>query len=293
MKHDTPRLSLIVATLDDEGDLAKCLASLSGVEPPTGGFEVIVVDQNDDDRLVEPIRHWASRFAITHERVQYHAANRARNRGAALARGEWLAFPDDDCIFLPDTLLAVDRHADETGLCAITGRIVDGSGEPHLLRWRASACRFSHWSMFACLSEATMFVRRTSFLEVGGFDETFGPGAAYPAAEGIELMNRLFHRFGPRCACYDPSIALAHPRKIPPWNDWAVQRFADYARGDGAMIAKHPQPHVILWGLRTLISATLQGAWGGARSAAFRARIGGLIGGFRHYRAHASDDTPR
>lgn len=46
-----PRYSLIIATLHDQGDLALCLASLaSQVDAPD--FEVIIVDQNGDDRLV-------------------------------------------------------------------------------------------------------------------------------------------------------------------------------------------------------------------------------------------------
>lgn len=292
MAHDTPRYSLIIATLHDDGDLEHCLASIGELSTPTREFEVIVVDQNGDDRLVAVIARWAPQFTIVHERVSYHAANRARNRGAALASGEWLAFPDDDCTFLPGTLLAVERHASNPDLCAITGRIIDKAGQPHVLRWRASPGAFSRRNMFNCLSEATLFVRRSAFHSIDGFDERFGPGAAYPAAEGIELMNRLFACFGSRCAYYDPAITLAHPRKIPPWNDWAVQRFADYARGEGALIAKHRQAHVILWGLRIFVSATLQSAPGSERSAAFRARIRGLIRGFREYRAATSHGTP-
>src|SRR5690606_35108594 len=106
----------------------------------------------------------------------------------------------------------------------------------------------------------------------GGFDPRFGRGARYPAAEGIDLMNRIFAVLGDGKACYDPRVTMRHPSKIPPWNRWAAGRFHQYARGDGALIAKHPRPHMVYWGLRTLVAAIWAPAtasttpcWGWAR----------------------------
>jgi len=43
--------SFVIATLHDNGDLEYCLASL--VELKSGpSFEVVIIDQNEDDRLV-------------------------------------------------------------------------------------------------------------------------------------------------------------------------------------------------------------------------------------------------
>ena len=44
-----PRLSLIVATLGREAELSRCLGSLAA--QTSRDFEVVVVDQNADDRL--------------------------------------------------------------------------------------------------------------------------------------------------------------------------------------------------------------------------------------------------
>ncbi len=272
--------SLVIATLHDGGSLEDCLASLAELRN-AAPFEVIIVDQNGDDRLVALLEAFAVTLEIVHERVAFRGASRARNHGARLARGAWLGFPDDDCRLLPDALSEVARAIAEQDVHVVTGQTIDEDGCPNVLGWKQQPVLFTRRTMFGCLTEATLFVRRDSFLTVGGFDERFGPGAAFPAAEGIDLMNRLFAILGEGKACYRPQVKMKHPTKIPPWNGWAVSRFHAYAIGDGALIAKNPQPHMLNWGLRTLVSAAIQmfslRPW---RGLAFAARIAGLIRGF-------------
>ncbi len=274
------RFSLVIATLQDEGELESCLASMVDL----GGrlsFEVIVVDQNKDNHLESVVNRFSNQLDIVHIRVDFVGASRARNVGAQAARGQWLGFPDDDCQFFPDTLAEVERLACDTALQVITGQTVDECGAPNVLRWKSEETLFDRWNMFGCLTEATLFIRRDVFLQVKGFDPYFGPGAAFPAAEGMDLMNRLFTAFGDVGACYSPRIRMRHPTKIPPWNQWAVKRFYQYAKGDGALIAKSLQAHILYWGGRTAASAVLQMlTLQGWRSAAFAARLAGLIQGF-------------
>ena len=272
--------SFVIATLHDNGDLEFCLASL--VELKSGPrFEVVIIDQNEDDRLVEVVARFSDRLTITHKQVQFRSASRARNIGAQLARGLWVGFPDDDCQLFPEILIEVERLACDSKVYVISGQTVDVLGVPNILRWRQDQVDFNRWTMFGCLTEATLFVRRDAFMKIKGFDERFGPGAIFPAAEGIDLMNRLFAEFVDMKACYSPLVRMRHPTKIPPWNRWAVCRFYEYAIGDGALIAKKPQPHMIYWGARTIFSASTQIlAFRGWRSVAFAGRLIGLIRGF-------------
>lgn len=276
----TNRYSLVIATLHDDGELAHCLASLVGQEQAPD-FEVIIVDQNGDDRLVNVVERFSSRLDLIHVQVDFVGASKARNLGVERASGQWVGFPDDDCELLPQTLHEVHCVAQNPTVKVITGRTIDLDGNANVLRWQDKPVEFSRWSMFGCLTEATLFVRRDLFLSAGGFDERFGPGTRFPAAEGVDLMNRMFDHIGDGKACYSPRIAMRHPTKIPPWNRWAVSRFHSYAIGDGALIAKSPRLHMLYWGARTLVAATLQVlSFKGWRSVAFAGRIIGLIKGF-------------
>ncbi len=278
-----PTYSLIIATVDDDGDLAHCLASVAEL-PPQPSFEVIVVDQNKDASLDALLAEYSDRFPIVHERVAFRGASRARNHGASLAHGRWLGFPDDDCRLFGDTLAEVDRVAADPRVAVVTGRTVDELGRPNVIRWAEHETDVTCVNMFGCLTEATLFVDRDLFSRAGGFDERFGPGAPFPAAEGIDLMNRLFAVMNDRKARYSPAIRMRHPSKIPPWNRWAVGRFHAYAQGDGALIAKNPSGRMLHWGARTVVVAALQLVWfRGWKSLAYGARLAGLLRGFARF----------
>ncbi len=282
------KLTLVVATLGDQGTLRACLESLCN-QQGAPDFEAIVVDQNDDDRVAALIPGFAARLRIRHERVRFRGASRARNHGSGLAQGAWLGFPDDDCELLPDTLAQFERvRAGQDGLRVITGRTVDETGAPNVLRWGTEPSAFTPSTMFRSVTEATLFVEAHTFAAAGGFDERFGPGARYPAAEGIELVLRLFAAEGHACAFFDPAIRMQHPTKIPPFSAWAAKRFHSYAIGDGALVAKSPGTHVLRWGARTVASAGLQMfSWPPWRGVSFAARLAGLIRGYSRYHLDA------
>lgn len=218
-------------------------------------FNVIIVDQNSDNSLADVISAYDSLLLITHLKVSFVGANRARNEGVRHSDARWVMFPDDDIVFLKDSLNNCFESLSNNQLQLFSGITIDVEGKPNVLRWRKKEGSFSKWDMFSCLSESTIFVQRELFLSVNGFDERFGPGEKYPAAEGIDLVNRMFMLDANLKTFFTPRIQFAHPCKIPPWNDWAVERMASYGFGDGAMLAKNKQLHIIKWGAVTLAAA--------------------------------------
>jgi glycosyltransferase involved in cell wall biosynthesis len=281
---DSIRISLVVATLHDNGDLEHFLGSLAAqIDPPS--FEVIIIDQNGDDRLCPLLKRFSSKLEIIQELVCFHSVNRARNLGVEKARGQWVTFPDDDCRYLPTLLKEVEQGILTPSVRVVTGQTVDSSCRPNVLRWEKQAQYFQRSNMFSCLSEATMFMERDLFIKAGGFDERFGLGGRYPAAEGIELMHRVFTVMGKgESAYFNPAVCMQHPTKIPPWTRQAVGRFYSYGCGDGALIAKHLTPHLFYWGFRTMGSAVLHVfSFRGWCSLAYAARVVGLCKGFFHY----------
>ena len=93
--------SLIVATLNRVNELDQLLASLE--RQTCRDFDVIVIDQNADNRL-QPVLQRHSRLSIEHLRSE-KGLSRARNVGLNVAKGDIISFPDDDCWY-PDDLLA-------------------------------------------------------------------------------------------------------------------------------------------------------------------------------------------
>src|SRR5690606_28135527 len=247
----------------------------------------IVADQQPGEHLAAVVAAFSGRLAVRHLRLPTRGASAARNAGVALARGRWVGFPDDDCVYQPGTLAAARRVLSAPGVRIATGRTVDAAQQPSVLRWRRAATDFDRWTMFACVTEATLFVAGALFLAVGGFDPRFGPGAPFPAAEGVELVDRMLGEGTGWRARFDPAIQMEHPNKIPPWNRWAAQRFYQYAQGDGAFVARRLRGHTLWWVARTLASAGLHAlVFRGWVSVAHAARIAGLgVGAWRYARS--------
>lgn len=248
----TPTLSLIIATYNDNGSLTELYQRLNG-QP--ADFEVIIVDQNDDNRVAEMIAQQGdASFACTHLSASFKNASRARNLGAEHARGEWLMFPDDDCVIPAETLLHLQALVSEQpNLELISGRTLSHDGNRSTLLWSSEAKDIDRWNMFFCISECTLIVRADVFAAVGGFDPAFGPGAEYPVAEGLELMTRLFEQ-RPLQARYEPDLIFYHDDKFPPWTPEAVAAMRQYGFGEAALLAKHRRLNLWYWFSITMLA---------------------------------------
>ncbi|MGA8056526.1 MAG: glycosyltransferase family A protein, partial [Burkholderiales bacterium] len=72
------RLSLVLATVGRTDEAARFLASLD--RQGVGDIELVVVDQNEDDRLVPLLAPYRDRFTVRHLRSA-PGLSRARNVG--------------------------------------------------------------------------------------------------------------------------------------------------------------------------------------------------------------------
>ncbi|HZW03849.1 MAG TPA: glycosyltransferase family A protein, partial [Anaerolineaceae bacterium] len=98
-------------------------------------FEVILVDQNQDDRLDGLAQEYAACFPLQHLKIQSYGASRARNWGGRCASGDILLWPDDDSWLPEDFLerLSQTFESDPETACVV-GVLVDESDRPHQ-RW--------------------------------------------------------------------------------------------------------------------------------------------------------------
>jgi glycosyltransferase involved in cell wall biosynthesis len=247
------------------------------------GFEVLLVDQNGDDRLAEVVAGYAPRLALRHLRLARPHANAARNLGLRHAQGDLVAFPDDDCLLPPGTLAQVRAAFDvEPGLAVLTGPAAAPGGGLGSGRWRAAAGPISTADVWTSVIEFNLWLRREAAMALGGFDEAMGPGARFGSAEGNDLVCRaLAAGHGAR---YAPDLRVVHPdKRLTPE---AVARAERYGLGLGFALRRHaPGAAVTLPFLvrplggaalalargRGLVAryylATLRGRWAGMRAA--------------------------
>src|SRR5215471_11995015 len=112
-------VSLIVATRGRVNELDRLLQSLDAQS--YRGFEVILVDQNQDNRLDAVLQKHSD--LLIQRRACSVGASRARNEGLRVAKGTIIGFPDDDCWYSPGVLEFVvqwfTQHSEFEGLFCV------------------------------------------------------------------------------------------------------------------------------------------------------------------------------
>lgn len=221
-----PAVTVVVPTRGRPEALAGCLESVSRLTAPPGGFEVVVVDDGGKTSTSPPAGAWTDLRVL---RVPQRGPAAARNAGARTARGEILAFTDDDCRPEPGWLVALVEAIERPGASAAGGSVVNVVEHD---RWaEASAVllqRLYAWynaeprdARF--LASSNFAVKRSAFAELGGFDTTF-PAAA---AEDRDLCERL-RESGARLI-YVAEARVRHAHVLGPLGFW--RQHIAYGRG--------------------------------------------------------------
>jgi GT2 family glycosyltransferase len=186
-----PRTSVVVPTYNRACLLDRLLCALGQCHEPDGGFEVIVVDDGSTDDTGAVVRN-AGLANIQYLRQGNAGAAAARNRGWQSARGEIVAFTDDDCVPSPEWLVELTQAFDDRRPVAVGGAIVPLV--PGFLAQFVQAERLvghgGDASSVGYLVTANAAFSREVLARVGGFDERF-PGAA---GEDTDLTYRLLAR---------------------------------------------------------------------------------------------------
>lgn len=234
------RFSLILATVGRTEELKRLLDSL--VAQTFRDFEVVVVDQNKDERLTPFLEPYREQVRLEHLRPGSLGASRGRNDGLQQASGELFAFPDDDCWYPPDLLARADEimsaHPELNGL---TGCSVDDSGGISNARFDGSAGYLGRISVWSRAIEYTMFLRAESVRDLR-FDESLGVGSgtAWGAGEATDYLLRLLDRGV--SIHYDPDLKVFHSSPVPPYDAKARFKAYSYGSGMGHVLRVHNMP---------------------------------------------------
>ncbi len=219
-----PTFSIVVPTYRRLERLAGCLRSLETLDYPRDRFEVIVV--NDGDNLQLPGVQVPIDVTLV---TQAHAGPAAaRNTGAARARGEYLAFTDDDCRPEPGWLRAVAAKIAEGPDHAIGGCTLNAlPGNPYSTATQLLVDYISQWHAAhgdgAFFASNNLAVPAGLFRDRGGFDERFRRAAG----EDREFCHR-WGRSGGRFT-FAPEAVVRHEHHLGLRSFWR-QHFT-YGRG--------------------------------------------------------------
>jgi glycosyltransferase involved in cell wall biosynthesis len=233
------KFSLVLATVSRTDEVRRFLVALEAQEYRE--FELIVIDQNLDDRLVHILNPYRSRFSILHVRSE-RGLSRARNAGLKYASGDVVAFPDDDCWYPTTLLLEVCALLSTSDRDGVAGRSVDEVGNDSAFRFGTTAIFLDRFTVWSHVISYTVFLRRAVTVGVGIFDENLGVGAGTIFGSGeetdyvvraLELGYKLF---------FSPTLYVHHPNPESAIDAKTLRRAYSYGCGMGMVLAKHRYP---------------------------------------------------
>ena len=188
----TPLISVIIPTYKNRGLLNQSIESALNQDYPN--IELIVVDDNNPETVERKETEAIMDKYTLKENVYYikHEVNKngaaARNTGIRHAKGDYIAFLDDDDFFLPRKLtsqiLFLEEHTEFSAVYCFA--FVGDKKEPTI--------PYDGDVLIPLLmNKSTMFTptlmfRREALIEIGGFDESFRRHQDY------ELLIKFFKK---------------------------------------------------------------------------------------------------
>ncbi|MGR3319833.1 MAG: glycosyltransferase family 2 protein [Candidatus Anammoxibacter sp.] len=118
--------SIIIPTYNRPEQLASCLQSIADLDYSIDRFEVIVIDDGSATSPETLITSFKDKIAIELITQMNKGPAVARNAGAEKAKGEYVAFIDDDCTVASDWLKTLSKcFAENERDIAIGGKVIN------------------------------------------------------------------------------------------------------------------------------------------------------------------------
>ncbi len=211
MKPKKPFFSIIVPSCNRPEQLRECLESFCRLDYPRERFEVIVIDDGSRKPLNQVVKRFQNQLDTTLVRQENAGPAAARNTGASHARGEFLAFTDDDCTSASDWLRTLADRFD-TPDHIVGGRTVNAL---HNNTYSATTLiiREAVYSYYNADNRQGPFVASNNMaLSAGLFNMSGGFDTNFRTSEDREFCDRwLLHGYG---IIYAPEAVVFHAHPL-------------------------------------------------------------------------------
>lgn len=232
---EAPLFSLLIATVRRRTELENLLFTLR--QQQYQHLQIIIADQNPPSFL-EGLYAQFPDLPLQIVPVPDKGVSQARNAIIPLAEGSYIAFPDDDCWYAPDTLAQVaeafQRHP-QAG--TVMGKSIDTSPVSPPCGQDTPVSQIGTFKN----GETYLQFFRAEVVKDLRFDPRLGPGTGLPYGCGEDTDYLLeAHKRAPVWRC--PSIRVFHPS--PDTHVPSDAKIASYAAGRMYLLKKHAFP---LW----------------------------------------------
>ncbi|MGL5066566.1 MAG: glycosyltransferase family 2 protein [Sarcina sp.] len=233
--------SLVMATYGRDIEIGNFFVSLLKCDYDMSKVEVILVDQNTEIDLYKYVNLYKSKVSIKYIKSEQKGLSKNRNIGLKNVTGEIVAFPDDDCEYLEDTLKVTNDKFNEGKYDLVLGRIVQHDGSDSLRSWDKEKSNVSTKNFYKKCSSITVFLKKESARIK--LNEQLGVGEYFGACEDADLIYK-------NCKAglmigYIPEIKIYHPHYNSD-NNMSNEKIYSYGLGFGGMVRENLDKDMII-----------------------------------------------
>ncbi len=227
-------VSLIMPTLNRYDDIDLLMQSLR--RQTYKNFELIVIDQNDNNKVEEIVNKYKDEIVVKYIKSDKIGLSYNRNIGIEMAKGQIIAFPDDDCVYEDDTLEKVIKFFEENDDYRLYScKTMDANKVDYFKKMYDGRCEIISTNIMDTLTSITFFInfKNDNYTK---FDEKLGVGGEYGSGEEIDYVLDLLSK-GYKGKYFGENI-IYHPAKKHSKSKEKYQRDFNYGRGFGALCKK-------------------------------------------------------
>lgn len=232
-QKEFPFFSIVVCTYNGAATITDCMEGLLALDYPR--FEVIVVDDGSTDCTAEIVSEYPVRLISTPNQ----GLSNARNTGLYAARGEIIAYIDDDAYPDPHWLRYLSYAYQSTSHAGIGGPNLVPDEDGPIAKCVANAPGgpvhvLINDEVAEHIPGCNMTFRKEALLEIGGFDPVYRA-----AGDDVDVCWRVQHTG--KTIGFHPSALVWHHRRNSLKAYWKQQK--GYGKAEALLEAKWPEKY--------------------------------------------------
>jgi len=186
------KVSVVIPTFNRKEKLIRAINSV--LNQTYQDFEIIIIDDCSKDKTFGVVKKIDDDRIIYSRNKKNLGGSASRNRGVSMAKGEYVAFLDDDDLWMPNKLeeqMSVIRNLDEKYCGAFCGfSIIKDNKESTSKIYKKEGCLFYELLDYNCIgTTSTIIIRKKCLNNVGGFNEDL------PSNQDLDLFLRLAKKY--------------------------------------------------------------------------------------------------
>jgi len=197
---DYPKVSIIVASYNNEQTIEECLKSILALDYPAGFFEVIVMDGESRDATVRK----AQQYPVKVVSIRLNAPAAYNYAMKNVAAHEVLGFIDSDAKVEPQWLRKLAPHLDEPRVAGVSGSIETWNAQNPWARSIGYELknRYSRVGKYTSrIATMNLLLKKRVIEEAGGWDESLA--SQYDTDLGFRLGAKGYRiAYEPSAVCY-------------------------------------------------------------------------------------------